>query len=449
MNCPACDRDNPEDAAFCRGCGAPVRTEIACPGCGQTNLLDSAFCTACGQRLGGAPPPRPLPPLVPQAASSPTGPVSFAQGRYHVSRLLGEGGKKRVYLAHDTRLGRDVAFALIKTDGLDAAGHVRLDREARAMAQLGDHPHIVSVLDLGEELSTGSVAGGQPYLVSQLMAGGDLETLLDQAPEHRLPLGQAVTIARQVTEALVHAHAHGVIHRDLKPGNIWLTGEGTAKLGDFGLAVALDQSRLTQPGMMVGTVSYMAPEQAIGGTVDVRSDLYALGALLYEMVCGRPPFVGDESVAIITQHLNTPPVTPSWHRPECPPGLESLILRLLEKDPAKRPSSASEVIQALTGMEADHGGTTGRSPAPASTSAIESSPLYRRAFVGRESELRQLQAIFDAALSGRGGLVMVVGEPGIGKTSLCEQLATYVTVRGGTALIGHCYEEGSLSLPYL
>src|SRR5206468_2399064 len=192
--------------------------------------------------------------------------------------------------------------------------------------------------DIGEE-------GGQPYLVSQLMGGGDVEGLLDRTPDRRLALDQALRIAEQVCAGLEHAHARGVVHRDLKPGNVWLTAEGTAKIGDFGLAVATDRARLTQPGLMVGTVSYMPPEQAMGGEVTPRSDLYSLGAMLYELVTGRPPFVGDESVAIITQHLNTPPVAPSWHVPDLPPGLEALILRLLEKDPAKRPASAAELRQ--------------------------------------------------------------------------------------------------------
>src|SRR5205807_9856551 len=215
--------------------------------------------------------------------------------------------------------------------------------EAQAMGRLGDHPHIVSVYDIGEEQD-------QPYIVTQLMAGGDVEGLIENAVNHRVPLDVTLRIADQVCQALEHAHSHGIVHRDLKPGNVWLTADGTAKLGDFGLAIALDRSRLTQAGMMVGTVSYMPPEQAMGGQVTPHSDLYSLGAMLYELVTGRPPFVGDESVAIITQHLNTPPVAPSWHLPDLAPGLEAVILRLLEKDPRKRPATASEVRQALAAV---------------------------------------------------------------------------------------------------
>src|SRR6185437_277174 len=149
------------------------------------------------------------------------------------------------------------------------------------------------------------------------------------------------------TRGLVFAHANQVVHRDLKPGNVWLTADGIAKIGDFGLAVSLDRSRLTQHGFMVGTVNYMPPEQALGGEVTPQSDLYSLGAMLYELVTGKPPFPGDDSTAIISQHINTPPVAPSWHSDRCPPDLEALILRLLAKVPADRPASASEVLLAL------------------------------------------------------------------------------------------------------
>src|SRR5581483_8027069 len=203
-------------------------------------------------------------------------PNAFCDGRYEVKRFLGEGGKKRVFLAHDTKLDRDVAFALIKTDGLDDEGLLRIKREAQAMGRLGDHPHIVAVYDIGDEQ-------GQPYLVAQLMGGGDVEGLIEQAEGHRVPLETALRIADQVCQGLEHAHRHGIVHRDLKPGNVWLTADGTAKIGDFGLAVALDKTRLTQAGMMVGTVSYMPPEQALGGEVTPQSDLYSLGAMLYEL----------------------------------------------------------------------------------------------------------------------------------------------------------------------
>jgi eukaryotic-like serine/threonine-protein kinase len=198
---------------------------------------------------------------------------------------------------------------------------------------------------------------------------------------------------------------------------------------------------------MVGTVAYMPPEQAMGGEVTACSDLYSLGAMLYEMVTGRPPFIGDESVAIITQHLNVPPVAPSWHVPNLPAGLETLILRLLERDASRRPASAAEVRGALVAVSSSSVVGEGMTPQPLTPSP--QSPLYRAMFVGREQELRHLQAAFDGARSGHGALLTVVGEPGIGKTALCEQLATYVAVRGGRTLVGHCYEEGSLSLPYL
>ena len=368
----------------------------------------------------------------------PVHPSSFAGGRYAVKKFLGEGGKKRVYLTHDTLLDREVAFGLIKTEGLDDQGRERIRREAQAMGRMGTHPNIVSVFDLGDE-------DGQPYIVTELMAGGDIEALLAKTPEHQLPLDQALQITREVCRGLQFAHDKGIVHRDLKPGNVWLTQDGGSKIGDFGLAVATDRSRLTQAGFMVGTVSYMPPEQALGGNVDQRSDLYALGAMLYELVCGRPPFIGDESVAIITQHLETPPVAPSWHKPEVPAGLEALILRLLEKDPEKRPASAVAVSQALDAIDLKQPQTSEATPAI----AADLSPIYRRVFVGREQELQQLKAAFDRALSGQGSLVTVVGEPGIGKTALCEQIATYAAMRGGRSLVGHCYEEGSLSLPYL
>ena len=313
MKCQSCGFENPGGSAFCEECGSSLQP--VCPTCGSEIRAGARFCRSCGANLSDAATPvaTDTPPPVQNAATPPDAaqPSSFANGRYHVKRFLGEGGKKKVYLAHDTTLDREVAFALIKTDGLDETSRTRIQREAQAMGRLGSHSHIVTIFDLGEEQN-------QPYMVTELMGGGDVEGVIEDAEDHRLPLEKAIKIAQETCRGMEFAHSRGIVHRDLKPGNVWLTADGIAKIGDFGLAVALDRSRLTTEGMMVGTVSYMPPEQAMGGEVIPKSDLYSLGAMLYEMVTGRPPFLGDDSVAIIGQHINTPPVAPTWHNGSAP-----------------------------------------------------------------------------------------------------------------------------------
>jgi hypothetical protein len=422
MSCPACGRENPPENAFCGACG--TRLARVCPGCQRENPLDQSFCGRCGRSLEAKR----------DAGAQPEGvPSAFASGRYEVERFLGEGAKKRVYLARDTRLDREVAIGVIKQEGLDAEGRLRVQREARAMGRLGDHPHVVTVYDVAEE-------DGDLYLVCQYMGGGDLASRLAATEDRRLPIPETLRIAQELCHALEHAHAQGVIHRDLKPGNVWLTPEGQAKLGDFGLAVSLDRTRLTREGMMVGTAAYMAPEQALAKPPDTRSDLYGLGALLYELLTGRPPFAGDDAVAVISQHLNTPPVDPTWHNGEIPTPLEALVLRLLAKDPEQRPAGVREVREALTTIET----------VPATALAEEragANPLDRLAsgiFVGREPELAEARACLDQALSGHGRVLLLVGEPGIGKTRTAEELATYAHLRGAQVLWGHCYEgEGA------
>ena len=220
----------------------------------------ATFLAAADRALAsGSQPPAATPTPI---SNEPTAdqPTSFANGRHQVKRFLGEGGKKKVYLAHDITLDREVAFALIKTDGLDETSRTRIQREAQAMGRLGSHAHIVTVFDLGEEVD-------QPYMVTELMGGGDVEGVIEDAQDHRLLLEQAIKIAQETCRGMEFAHSRGIVHRDLKPGNVWITSDGIAKIGDFGLAVALDRSRLTTEGMMVGTVSYMPPEQAMGGEV--------------------------------------------------------------------------------------------------------------------------------------------------------------------------------------
>jgi TolB-like protein/ketosteroid isomerase-like protein len=334
MRCPACGQENRDGATFCGDCGRSLTDLRRCPACGALSPLTRRFCDACGRSLGedeGAPEASP---------GFQAEPTSFAAGRYGVIRLLGEGGRKRVYLAHDTVLDRDVAIAVIRTGALDDAALARVRAEVRAMARLGDHPHIVTVHDVGEE-------GGRPFIVSQYMGGGDVEELLEGTPGHRLPVPEALRIVDQVCQALQHAHDHDIIHRDVKPANVWLMPDGTAKLGDFGVALAVGRSRHTLPGIVVGTIAYMAPEQALGEQPDGRTDLYSVGAMLYELVAGRTPFVTKDLRELVSQHLGTTPEPPSRYNPEIPRAVDDLVLRLLAKRREDRLQSAAAACDAV------------------------------------------------------------------------------------------------------
>ena len=421
--CAGCGRALPNGAVRCPSCqhgAAPT-----CSHCGRSNRPGDDYCGGCGQALAG----------VGAQVSDASAPVAVGHGRYRIDGLIGEGARKRVYRAHDRRLDRPVALSLIKTDGLDEAGIARVGREARAMGRLGDHARIVTVYDVAED------DDGTPYIVSRYLPGGDLEALLCRSDERRLPLVDAVRVADQVAAALEHAHAHDVVHRDVKPGNVWLDADGSASLGDFGLAVTLDRSHHTIEPMIVGTAAYLAPEQAMGGALDTRSDLYGLGAVLYELVTGRPPFVGDDAVTLISQHLHTSPVAPSWHNPDVPAQLEALILELLAKSPDDRPPDATAVRAALAVTVATLTGGAGAGGGEAV--AVGANPLDRLAagvFVGREAEVVALRRACDVALGGRGRLVLVAGEPGIGKTRTAEEITTYAGMQGAQVLWGRCYE---------
>src|SRR5205085_10554984 len=226
MTCRSCGHENPDDANFCGNCGTALAAERECPNCGRPGPADLRFCPGCGQRLQGETVQDPGEPAqaVPAAAASTNGagaaeaPTQIAGGRYVVQGFLGEGGRKRVYLAHDTSLDRDVAIALVKTEGLDEAARERVEREAQAMARLGDHPNIVTIHDIGDE-------AGEPYIVSQYMAGGSLDRLLAESECGRLEPAEILRIGDSVAAALEHAHANRVVHRDIKPAYVDLADD--------------------------------------------------------------------------------------------------------------------------------------------------------------------------------------------------------------------------------
>ena len=378
---------------------------MQCPSCGNENRPEARFCDSCGTPLE----PRPAEVAVGDgrdgAESGPDRPQQVVAGRFVVRDFLGRGGRKEVFRAWDQQDGREVALALVSTEGVGEAALARSRREMQAMERLGNHPHVVPVFETGED-------GGRPFIVSAYMAGGDVRSLLAAADGGRLSVERAIAIAVDVCRGLEHAHACGVVHRDLKPANVWLDGDGRARLGDFGLA-ATGPSR--EGGVLVGTVAYLPPEQALGRAAGPRSDLYSLGALLYQALSGQPPFAGDDAVSIIGQHLNADPVPPSRHNPAVPAELDKLVVELLAKTLERRPASAAAVRERLEAIR--------DAPAEREQPAEEDNPLAGLAggvFVGREGEMAELRAAADSALSGSGRLVLIAGEPGIGKTRITE-----------------------------
>jgi eukaryotic-like serine/threonine-protein kinase len=268
-----------------------------------------------------------------------------AAGRYRLVELLGRGAMGEVWRARDTALGRDVAVKLLLEHTAAPDAVERFRREAQTAARL-NHPNVVAAYDFGEE-------DGRGYLVMELVPGRSLRDEL--AERGRLGVEEARRLAGQAATGLAAAHAQGVVHRDVKPGNLLLTAEDTVKVADFGIARAAAEaaSALTTTGEMLGTTPYLAPERGMGADAESASDVYALGCVLYEMLCGRPPFTG-EPAAVVYQHVDAAPQPPDGLRPEVPAELAEFILLMLAKDPAARPTT-TQAARFLTGEPADSG----------------------------------------------------------------------------------------------
>ncbi|MEU8920681.1 protein kinase [Kitasatospora sp. NPDC048545] len=266
-------------------------------------------------------------------------------GRYELVEMLGVGGMATVWRGVDRVLGRQVAVKVLN-GGLadDPRFAERFSREAQHAAMLV-HPRIVMVFDSG-------VDQGTPFIVMELVSGRSLAAVLAQQPT--LPVERAVGIAAAVCEALAVAHAAGLVHRDIKPGNIMITDDGGVKVVDFGIARAGSSSNLTQTASVLGTAAYLSPEQATASALDGRTDLYAVGCVLTEMLTGATPFTAESPVAIAFKHVSEQPVPPSARRPGLPPALDATVLRLLAKDPAGRPADASaargELLATVPGL---------------------------------------------------------------------------------------------------
>src|SRR5215470_2660440 len=281
-------------------------------------------------------------------------------GPYEIVGAIGAGGMGEVYKARDTRLGREVAIKLLRAEKLSSPERIaRFMQEARAASAL-NHSHIVTIHDIGAD-------GGRDFIVMEYIKGRPLDQLI---PPTGMPAGQLLRLAVQIADALSKAHAAGIIHRDLKPGNIMVTEEGDVKLLDFGLAKLTDTSETsefdrtltvqrakTEEGTIVGTLSYMSPEQTEGKKLDARSDIFSFGAVMYEMVTGRRAFAGGSSASTIAAILKEDPKPPREAVPGVPAELDRIITRALRKDPMRRIQHMDDLKVALEELkeESDSG----------------------------------------------------------------------------------------------
>ena len=379
------------------------------------------------------------------AAPSPLSlPSGSAFGPYEVRLHLGSGGMGEVYRAFDSRLGREIALKVIRRVAVDDESTLdRLLREATLASAL-NHPNIVTIYETG-------VVNSDRYIAMELIEGQTLRKLATQG----LPLPRIVGIARQVAEALAVAHAAQIIHRDIKPDNVMVRPDGYAKLLDFGLARAQPNQYGTGPthvgnssteaGLILGTMGYMAPEQARGEAVSAEADVFSLGVVMYELVTGRHPFMAASQLGTLNALLWDTPEPPSLINSELPRALDQLILESLQKDPRLRPG-ASEVMYRLA-LAHDSNIATSLSSVAVAPRRLTASPSV----VGREDELTELNHEFERAHRGKARLVLVSGEAGVGKTTLVEAFVSELEERGEPVRIGRgrCSERLAGSEAYL
>src|SRR5688572_13784474 len=374
--------------------------------------------------------PRLDPPLVPGSLL----------GRYRIDAPLGAGGMGAVFRAHDTTLERPLAIKVLHADADGPDPRQRLLREARSASAL-NHPAICTVYEVGED-------AGRAFIAMEYVDGQPLSARLDQGP---LAVREAVQHGIDVADALGHAHSRGIVHRDLKAANAILTSNGRLKLVDFGLARRLDpqgvdgstRDTIAAQGALVGTPYAMAPEQVRGEPADARSDIWALGVLLFEMLTATRPFRQPALIQLLMSILRD--AHEPLARADLPASLRKTIDTCLAKAPESRYQRAEAVRSALERVVADLSGSARSVAVPAGTPLPPPLLLTRAAddfaFVGRERERQQLGDVWKRAKDGRRQLMLIAGEPGIGKTRLSLEFARSCAGENGTVLVGRCDED--------
>lgn len=362
--------------------------------------------------------------------------------RYQILREIGRGGMGVVYLARDPLLQRDVALKVITPDFLGSEAVERFKREARVVANM-DHPAIVGVHDIGEH-------GGSLFFVMPYVAGTNLRSFIK---EGALSLGDVLDIGIQVAEALEYSHSKDVVHRDIKPENILVSQDDSSgvnmrvRVTDFGLAMATAQSHLTKTGTLVGTISYLSPEQLSARELDHRTDIYSLGIVLYECLTGKAPYVG-EIQSVLYRIAHEIPQSPRAMGADIPEELEEIIMRSLEKDPAKRFQRAKEVADALKRHRSKLRDTERQQKL---SMVVRASMVVQRPmqspFIGREKEFTDLQRSLNASLQGECQFVVVGGEAGIGKSRFLDELENLARAKK-IRLLHSRFVEQDQAFPY-
>ncbi|MCZ7570903.1 MAG: protein kinase [Ardenticatenaceae bacterium] len=353
----------------------------------------------------------------------------FLNDRYKLTERLGEGGMAEVYRGQDLRLGRDVAVKMLRPQYAgDQTFLQRFLGEARSLAGFS-HPNIVNVYDVGKD-------GRRYYIVMEYVPGSDLRQILQK--RSRLPVKQALNIARQVALGVGYAHRKGLVHRDIKPGNVLITPGGEAKVADFGIAKAMSSANLTEPGVVWGTTAYLSPEQVRGEPATPASDVYSIGVVLYEVLAGRVPFTGEDRVAIALQHLHDTPAALTELNPRVPRGVEFLVQKALAKNPADRYPNADDLARALgeylragTDLTAPREALPARAPATAVAAAPAT--LQRRPpapVVGRADDLARQRERRAARLEGGNAVALQAPESRIDWATLALAIVAAVLVFG-------------------
>jgi len=379
MKCPRCQADNPDESAFCSRCG----TQLIKPPTSVSFTQTATFLASPqGLPIGG----------------------TFV-GRYQVTEELGKGGMGRVYKAYDTEIGEHVALKVLKPEISADESIVERFRNELKLARRISHRNICRMFDLGRTQDT-------TYIAMEFVSGEDLKTLLRRVGQ--LPARRTLAVAIQVCEGMAEAHRLGVVHRDLKPQNIMVDRDGNARIMDFGIARSLSGKGVTEAGVILGTPDYMSPEQLEGKEADQRSDIYALGAVLFEMVTGEPPFEGETPLIVAAKHKTEMPRDPRGVNPQLPESLSRLILRCLEKERETRYQSAEELLADLWEIEQELPKTRGATAAV--TKAYPKGLRKRWPLVIAAASILALAAI-GYVLVQRSGRNRTSGSPGGAATS--------------------------------